>query len=401
MLVSDAIDRLQRELSDVGQTADDSDLMLFLNNSVDWLYQTYNLPTAKRVTDLILYPGVREYALPAGFVAPIPPRRAGGETPSRTFSRSRERDMYVHLGQRTLAVEYDEDTPFLVAVDDEENQTVLDSCEDASYVTISGNGSNLRTDNRVLVSGTSSLQFTVEATATGTTTLTFALPSTFDISDLLSTTRGFFDLYIPRTNTSGITNTIFRIGNDANNYYQWTSTTRFRGQTLKGGWGKIAAYFEQLALLTEDGETVTAEDGSVILLEGTVTTTAIDWIQIVITHGTSSVVNGVYRLDSIFLSRGVYYEFPYYSSNVIETTGTGVLKEKITATTDTILLPAKCEGVICYKALEMLSAERKQESGLANYFHTQGAPHEASVKARFPQQQMNSQVFWYSRVGKF
>lgn len=394
LLVTNAIDRLERELNEVGQNAESEDLFLFLNNAVDYLYETYNLPTAKRVTDIALYPGVHEYPLPDGFISPISPRIAGGESQTPYFTRETERDIYTHLGEKSLAIEYDEDTPFLVAVDNTKSQIILNGCDETTGVTISGDGSDLILDDQYFTSGTSSLQFNVSA-STGSTTITFALSSSFDLSDIITTARGFFDLFCPRTNTVALTNVKLRIGNDASNYYEWTKTTRYRGQEIKAGWGVIGAQFDQLRLLTQDGDSLTTEDGDTLLLEGTVDETAIDFIQIVITHGTTG-VNGIYRIDSIFVSQGAWYELPYYSAYVIQASDNS-LKEKITAESDTILLPLRCDGVVIYKALEFLCAERKQESNLANYFMSRAKKAEMTIKSRFPQQTLAKKTFWYPR----
>lgn len=384
LLVSTAIDKMQRKLNSIGQEADDGDFKSYLQDTVDYFYQNYNLPTAVRFTDVIFYPGVLEYSLPTDFVSLISPRKPGGSLQSGDFFFKKETRIYSELLQGDLAVSYDEDTPYLVAVKNDDSKQTVNDCEETTGVTISGDGSELKADDRVYTSGSGSLQFTVTASG-GTTTLTFALTSTLDITDYEPTLHAFFNLYVPRTNDGSLTDVKFRLGNDSSNYIQWLATTRFRGQAIKKGWGIIGAPFENIALLLQSGGPLTLQDGSVLSLQGTVTETAIDWCQIVINHGTSD-VNGVYRIDSIFLSKGTYYELPYYSNQVIEATAGGGLKSSITETSDTILLPPKADGAVIYKCLELIAAERLKDSGRANYFSRELMQYESELRAMFPRE---------------
>ena len=398
LLVSTAIDDMQRELNSIGQEADTGDFYWALNRSLNYFLQTYDLPTGKRVTGITLYPSVREYALPSDFVALIPPRKPGAEEVSPVFSMNRERDIYTHLDQKSLAIEFDRGTQYLVAVDDTDAKQMLHSCSSLTGVAVTGDGSNLQLDDRVFVSGSYSISFGVEAVA-GSSTVTFDLESPVDISDTYneSTTRGFFDLDVPTDAT--VTSVVFRVGNDASNYYEWTKTVRFRGNAITGGWGKIGAAFEQMALLTEDGDTLLTEDGDTLLREGNADLSAIDWIQIIVNHGTTN-ADGTYRIDSIFLTRGKYYELPYYTNAVVQDED-GTYKALVDSMEDTLLLPPTSEGAIEYKALELLAAVRLKDDGLANYFARELVTYESGIKSKFPKQSMLRQTTWYRSSKRF
>jgi hypothetical protein len=169
-----------------------------------------------------------------------------------------------------------------------------------------------------------------------------------------------------------------RLGNDATHYHEFSATTRFRGNMILGGFSTIGF---DLASRTDTG---------------VVTDTNIVWVQVVINHGVTG-VNGVYRLDNIFLSQGIYFSIPYYSiNNVLDENG--VPKSSVTALTDNILVPFQSKGAIIYKALELIaSSPNIKDQSAANYFARELKPKEDLLKSLYPVQRLLVQSVWYKR----
>lgn len=375
LLVQDSIDEMLRDLSSIGQEVDDSDFFWGLNKTVDYLRQTYDLPNTKLIQDLTIYGGVSEYALNSDFVTLIPPRNPNVLDTSDIFTSRKEKEIYTDPNINDLAVEFDRETPYLRLINDLTDITV-DSCQDITNITISGDSSAVLLDKSFYTNGSASVGFTITASG-GSTTITFPLQSQVDITDFLSYGRAFIDLFIPRTNTEDLTSIVMRIGNDASNYYEMTATTKQRGSTLNGGYGVIGF---NLQSVTETGSVADDE---------------VDWCQIIINHGTTG-VNGLYRIGRIFLGLGKYLELPYYSSSVIKDS-TGSYKAKISDANDHVLIPLGSEGVLKYKTLEYIAVERLKDQTLGQYFARELEPFEQNIKSTYPKQGMVRQTFWYKR----
>lgn len=375
LLVSDAVNEIQQELNLIGQQVDDSDIFLYLTRAINYFSTTYAFPTARRVLDILLFPNVREYGLPDDFGTLIEPERPPMlHSPHFHHTTSRELTHWPY-GKQT-AIEYDADSAYLVANEDCGSSFLLSSCDSTDGVVLSGDGSGLSVDNMIYTQGTGSLRFTVTA-VTGITTLTFTIPA-FDISDFLTKDFAFLDLGCPSTNSVDLTGVKLRIGNDASNFYEMTATTRYRGQGIGQGFGLIGFNLPQ--------KTTT----------GSVTNSNIVWMQVEIDMGLVG-VNGVYHLDDIFLSQGVFYQIPYYTiNNVLDQSN--VPTEKVASTGDTILLPRQCDESILYKTLELIaSSPNVANQSFANYAARELKAKEDFLSSIFPYQRSLVQTTWYKQ----
>jgi hypothetical protein len=373
--VTDAIDQIYQENNLIGQQVDQSDVLLYLSRAINYFSTTYALPTAKRTTSLLMFNGVREYALPSDFGTLIEPKRPPALTSPR-FIRNTERELSHWPYGRKLAVEWDGATPFLAATNDQDSaSSLIHGCDDVDGVTLSGDGSLLGLDEMIYTEGTGSIKFTVTG-ATGQTVLTFVIDP-IDVTDALTQNWSFLDLICPSTNTVDLTDVKLRLGTDASNYYEMTATARYRGQDLEAGSGLIGFDF-----------TAATETGAV-------TDTNIVWMQVIIDHGTSG-VNGVYHLDNIFTSRGVYFDIPYYSqNNVLDATGA-----RTTTVADgyTILFPTGFDEALIYKTLELIAASPNiKDSSFANYAARELKPKEDALAALYPVERILVQSQWYKK----
>lgn len=381
-LCSDAISEMNKELNLVGQRMDDTDYLLFLDRANKFFHTSMKMPTSQRETDLMVYAGCKEYPLPSDFMGLIEPKRPYDEW-SPDFGHTTERELVHWPYGRTTAIKFVNETPYLLINEDSLSKIGIQTCDsltDGGTWAISGDGASLALDEEMMTQGEGSLKFTVTGSG-GTTTLTCTGMTTVDISDLLTSGRYFLDLYSPQTNTVAVSSVEFRIGDDASNYYSISATSRHRGDTILNGWGTVS--FDPMSKTTT----------------GSPSGTGTDYLQIIITHGTTG-INGVYRLDNIYYSKGMYYQIPYYSKYNVKNTG-GTYIEAPTATTDTILCPVDFDECYIYKTLEMAAAIRLRDAALANYFRGELEPKVSYLKSKYPRQESRTQTTWYKNANKF
>ncbi|MFA6158993.1 MAG: hypothetical protein WC763_05240 [Candidatus Paceibacterota bacterium] len=383
LTVSDAIASMQSETSTIGQRISEYDFMLALNRANKHFMTGYKMPTTEREQDFRTFSGVYEYPLPSDFAGIIPLRRPmGSESPD--FSHETPRGISRWPYGRKTALKHNRGTPYLMVLDSEGSSLPLHNCDsltDNGTWAVTGDGSGLVLDKQVYQEGTGSLKFTVTGSG-GTTTLTNpALDFTLDITDYLNNGWVFCNLQCPASNTSAVASVEIRLGSSATDYYSITATTRFRGDTIYGGWGLVGG------------------DISDATTTGTPTDTAISYVKVIVSNPVTG-GNGAYRLDDIFLGQTTYYQMPYYSSENIQDT-TGAYKENITVTSDVILCPVEFKEAYIYKALHVLAVERLQDAGLANFFLGELREKEPSLKSKYPVQESKPSTNYYSRVGKF
>lgn len=381
--VSNAISEMEQELSIIGQKVNSTNFMLYLNRANKYFMTGYKMPTSERQSDLLLFSKVYEYPLPSDFVGILPPRKPYGNY-SPDFYHETPRSLVRSLSGRKTAIGFDRETSFLIVQDAEGGTQTIHDCSsltDNGTWSVSGDGSSLALDEQIFTEGSSSLRFTVTGSGGTTTLVNSTLSTTVDLTDYLTQGYVFLDLQCPSSNTTALTSVRIRLGSDDSNYYQITATTRYRGNTILGGWGLIGFN------MADKTTTGTPDDD------------AIDYVQILITHGTSG-INGTYRLDNIFLALPTYYQLPYYSKSNIKSSG-GTYQESITATSDEVLCPFDFHEAYIYKTLEIAAAERMKDAGLANYFRGELAPKERWLKAKYPTQERLVQNFWYSRHSQF
>jgi hypothetical protein len=339
-------------------------------------------PTSERVTDLLLFPGLEENALPSDFMALIEPQKPyGNHSPHFTHTTSRQ---FAHWPYgRITSIRFEHENAFLLAQDCSQGGNTFNSCDsltaDGTWA-ITGDGSALAVDEELKTQGSGSLRFLVTPSG-GSTTLTCTGMTAYNMTDYLTQGRFGLNLYCPTGNTTAISSVQVRVGSDASNYYQMTATTRHRGDTILTSWGKIS--FETATKTT----TGTPDDDN------------IDYFQVVITHGLTG-VSGTYRLDDLFFTIGTYYELPYYSRNNIKSAA-NVYQRRVTADDDTLLCPTELDGLYKYKALAKIAKRRLKDTGLAEDFELDALPYSRTLSAKYPSQQSRVTTSKYKRINTF
>lgn len=382
LLVSDVINDLQGETETVGQKITDSDFFLALNRANKYFMTNYKMPTTEREYELLVFPGVREYAQPSDFIGFIKPKKPYGLI-SDDFTHETVNEYMLYQHGKVTAFKFNRETGFLFIADDDESSAIIhdfDSITADGTWSVSGDGSGLAIDEQFFTQGSASLRFTVTGSG-GTTTLVNSTFGSVDLSDYEDKAFNFLELICPSTNTANITSVRLRWGSDSSNYWEKTATTRHRGDSIAAGGGLIGF------------------DWSNATEVGSPDSTAVDYVQIVITHPTTG-VDGVYRIDNLFAANPTYYRLPYYSLYNIKSTG-GTYQEKITADTDTILCPSDTNEAFTYKALELVAVLHLKDQSLASYAARELEPKEMNMKAKYPNQESPIQTTYFKRALEF
>lgn len=383
LLVSTAIAELNQEASNAGIRISETNWILFLKRANKYFLHDYKMPTAQRSFDLLAYPSVVEYAGPTDLLAIMEPERPSGLfSPNFTHQTQRE---FVHYPYGKLTgYKFERGTRYLLINDDTNSPIRIHACNDTDdngTWAVSGDGSSLVQDQNIYTEGSGSLKFTVTGSG-GTTTLTISDMSAIDLTTIKDVGRIFADLGCPSSNTAAITSVRLRIGTSASAYYEMTITARFRGDNILNGFGLVGFDFTSYSTT------------------GSPDVTALNYIQIVITHGTSG-INGAYHLDNIFGANPTYYQLPYYSQNNVLAVDTTTYKQDPTLTSDTILCPPAFEEGLIYKALEIAAVEKKRDTSLANYARGELNRIDRALQSEYPNQKSRPQTTWYKGANKF
>lgn len=380
-VISDQKSELLRDTNTVGNRVTDDDIILAFKRTNQYFTEQFKMPTTQSIADLLLFDGVYEYPLPSNMDTWMEPERWYGEyTPD--FVHSTEHELVLNSVANTMAFKYSNGSRYGLFKYQDGYSALFHNCDTFDQEgtwTISGDGSNIVTDQNIYLQGLGSIRFNITASS-GTTTLVITDAPTFDLTDYL-TSYCFLDLQCPSSNTAAITSITVRVGDDALNYYEVSAVVRYRGDSILGGWGLIGFNMEDKTTF------------------GSPSNTSTNYFRIVINHGTTG-INGVYRLDNIFFARPVYFQLPYYTKyNVVG--NDNVYKQYPTSLDDTILCPPDFLGAFYFKALEHIAIHRLQNQGIATYAARELKPKEDYLKASYPSQKPPIQTIWYRQVDKF
>lgn len=378
--VSQLIQDVSQELNIIGQRVTTDDFLLFSNRTNKYFYTNYTMPTAQRNREYLLFSGVYEYPLPDDF-ASIGEFERPFNFISPNFYTTRQREFMHWLEGNQNAFKFDKELATLLVNWTGGDQSLVNGCDtvDQNGVWVaSGDASNAQTDQQYFVEGTGAIRFTVTYSG-GQAILTVADMPQVDISQY--TTQGFLFLNIDNQNDVDLPSVTIRIGTDALNYYEMTSTERYSGTPINKGYGAIGFDFSNKTT------------------EGTPTDTNTVYFQIAL-NLTSGANDGVYRLDNIFCANPVLFNLPYYSKYNVKSQD-GVYKEKVTEVGDYILCPFVADEAYTYKVAEMCAMLKLQDEAEAMYFRGELIPKELAIRAEYPRQTNRVQSTWYPNANSF
>lgn len=256
------------------------------------------------------------------------------------------REFDIRKGTDTFAVESVNGVKTLRLSKELAPRTVLarlDSLTIGGTVTGGGDVQNLAIDTLDCIAGFGAVSFDLSG-ATGTGTITVALPAAIDLSRLENLGALFSWLNFPEE--AALTSVTLRFGSSASDYWEATATTAHDRAFESNTW----------MLLRHDWNGASQT--------GTPDAAAVDYLQIIITYTSGTAQSGV-KLDNITAALGEAWEVLYYSNRAFKGAD-GTWKEKPTADTDTIMLDPDATNILLYQFLMAAAHEKKGRNARAD-----------------------------------
>lgn len=230
-------------------------------------------------------------------------------------------------------------------------RTIMHRCDSLTLegtVTGGGDVENLDTNNLDHISGNAAIQFGLDG-ATGEGTLTFALDTPIDISDLEDLGALFHWLKFP--DVSRLTSVKLEWGSSASVYWHETATAAHDRAFVSNAWMLLR---HEWADAIEVGSPAEAD------------AEAIDHLKLTFTYSTGDSLANI-RLDNITAALGEVWELIYYS-NALFTDSAGTTYKTIpTADSDIILLDDEWVNILLYEVVLTLAQEIKGKDMASDY----------------------------------
>lgn len=170
----------------------------------------------------------------------------------------------------------------------------LDNTSAVTGWTAVGDATNIELDSSDYISANSSIKFEISSAGNTTAGIEKATIDALDMTDYFDNSWSVF-VWHKINSVTGITNYIFRIGNNSSNYYSKTITTRSDGTAFQVGWNLLRF---DLSNMTE---------------VGTVDKTNTDYIACYMTKLGSKIDEFNYKFNNFVLKKGVIHNILYYS----------------------------------------------------------------------------------------
>ena len=259
---------------------------------------------------------------------------------------------------------------------DEEQQLISDFVsltENTGTWTAFGDAENVEVNNTRAVSGSTSLEFDIDASGGTTAGVSLTDGPAIDITQYVTDGSLFCWVYI--VDTTDITNYIARIGSSATAYYSMTATLTSEGLAFQNGWNLLRFDF--------NGKTTV----------GTPDDENCDYRALYMTKDAGKTSETGYRFDKMTIHSGNYNNVIYYSKYPWQTNA-GVWIENSTADTDSLNADTEELSVFVeackmelYRDLkdydQMKIAEQKYEQAKNNY------------KLNYPSEAIKMEQYYY------
>jgi hypothetical protein len=270
------------------------------------------------------------------------------DEPIKQFTQSQEKYFTVNKDDYSFNVQSNSGEKFIRISRDVGKTTIVDKVDGININgiwSVSGDASNLLVDDINYVSGIASLKFDSSG-ATGVSTIENTTLTSSDLSDYEEVGSFFLWVYLPAS--TSVTSMTLNWGNDlTTNYWEDTVTDPHFG-SFKAGWN--------LMRFDWDGATE----------NGTVDSTAIDSVSLVYNTPVGTAINNL-RLDNILCKYGRYYEMPYYSKYLFQSSA-NTWKEETDNDNDIINLDTYNFNLYMYKVAEMAAAQINDNKDDVAYF---------------------------------
>lgn len=330
--------RIQPLIRDTtGGTVTTNDIRDSLNRCISHMIKDHGIYATKDKSILDVFTGVYEYPTPSDFFDVINIQR---QDSPRDYLRVKPEDFWTNFDtySEVLSVDtYRSNHSILFKTADISAVKEINNCDSLTAngtwaAEGSTDASNVTLDTVNMVEGSGAVSFDVVVGGSGNdyAAVQNSTMAQVDLTDFANKGTVFLDLYIP--SVTALSSITLRWGNDSSNYYSRTVTTQFNGYGFRTGVNTLGFAWS--------GATET----------GSVTDTAIDYINVRVTYTSSYTSQTGFILDNIRVVNPFRMSLRYYSTAFV-VDSSGVYAAKFTNTTDSSLLDDADDDVLLFYAL--------------------------------------------------
>jgi len=362
-----------------------------LGDAIQEMKSDYRIPSAIRRETIRVYTDVNEYAMPVPTGASATDFESiadmtewfEGKTSTSRFNRTTPARFARKISkgyQDNYITQYIRNTKNMLLVDFDPGTSniLLNSCDsltDNGTWAATGDANNLTADDDTYLEGGGCLNFDLTPSALAGY-ITNSTMNAVDLSDYENNSRIFCYVYIPVA--TYITSFTMKWGSSAAAYFSKEITTQHNNLAFQAGWN----------LLSFDWNSATET--------GSVTTTAIDYLQLTIAFSASQSADTDFRLDGITCKQGKDMYFIYNSKSWVESSA-GVRQETFEEATDVFVGTETEATALETKALQLIWETEIIDDMKADKAEKKYTKMIRNLKSQNPEQEMNKSFTWTGR----
>lgn len=321
-----------------GGTVTTNDIRDSLNRCISHMIKDHGIYATKDSSILDVFSGVYEYPTPSDFFDIINLQR---QDSPREYLRVKPEDFWTGFDNYSEVISVDtyrDDHSILFKSTDISAVQELNDCDSLTAngtwaAEASTDAANVTLEETNMTEGVGAVSFdvTVGASVNDYAAVEVTGMTQVDLTDYANKGTVFLDLYIP--SVTALSSITLRWGNDSSNYYSKTVTAQFNGYAFRVGVNTLGFAWS--------GATET----------GSVTDTAIDYLNVRVTYTASYTSQTGFILDNIRVANPFRMSLRYYSTAFVLDGSTSGYVTKFTNITDSSLLDDADDDILLYWAL--------------------------------------------------
>lgn len=321
-----------------GGTVTTNDIRDSLNRCISHMIKDHGIYATKDKSILDVFSGVYEYPTPSDFFDIINLQR---QDSPREYLRVKPEDFWTGFDNYSEVISVDtyrDDHSILFKSTDISAVQELHNCDSLTAngtwaAEASTDAANVTLEETNMTEGVGAVSFdvTVGASVNDYAAVQVTGMTQVDLTDYANKGTVFLDLYIP--SVTALSSVTLRWGNDSSNCYSKTVTSQFNGYAFRVGVNTLGFAWNS------------ATD------PGSVTDTAIDYLNVRITYTSAYTSQTGFILDNIRVANPFRMSLRYYSTAFVIDGSTSAYVTKFTNTSDSTLLDDADDDVLHYYAL--------------------------------------------------
>ncbi len=303
-----------------------------LRRCINHLMKDHGIYATKKPYSLALYDTVTEYPAPSDLFDVV-----NIQGNNKNFLKTKPDAFYLTSGDLFSVDSYRNQHALLVKTSVTSSSVIINGCESVTdngtwSAEASTDAQNVTTNTLNVKQGSGAVSFDVNTALSGNNYagVENSTMTRVDITDFSGKGTVFVWVYLP--SVTNLTSVTLRLGNDGSNYYSQTATAQFNGYAFRVGYNRVAF---SLVTATETG---------------TVTDTAVDYVNIRLNYSSSFVSTNGFLIDDIRIANPTTLDLVYYSSHFV-IDSSGETKQYFTADGDESMLDEADDDILIYHAL--------------------------------------------------